>query len=80
MEYVKMTRSAVKKELSLGGLWTGFFVGSRVSEYHFFEGWGLACRMNIKNLEEFEHCVNNYKHYNYSSELGRVTFYKILSD
>ena len=56
-------------------LFSGFIVGNKVSRFHFFEGWHLACQLEKKTHEEMIQSVNSFEFY-LEPELGnRVAIY-----
>ena len=50
-------------------LFSGFIVGNKVSRFHFFAGWHLACGLENKNQIEMAETLNSFEYY-LDAELG----------
>jgi len=74
---VKITKSSAEGLFDLG---IPLVVApSKVNDFHFFGGWGLAHRIDSdRYLSEgwtFDMLVNNWSFYNENSEMGKIAFF-----
>lgn len=67
--YTKVSVAQVKRLFTDGQTFSGFIVGNKVASYHFFNGWGLACRIQSNTLADFTTSLNSF-HFYLDSELG----------
>lgn len=67
--YTKVNIAQIRKLYASGQTFNGFMVGNKVSSFHFFGGWTLACTVHPETIEEFERQHNEFCFY-MDPELG----------
>lgn len=74
---IKVDRNGAKRFFDAGIEFV--IVPSKVNAHHFFEGWGLAHRVDSARYKSegwtFERFLNNWSHYNENSETGKAAFF-----
>lgn len=78
--YKRIKKSEIKKLFKDGKEFNGFLVGCNVKEFHFFDGWYLACEITADSLESFEKQVANWSYYNTNTQTGRYCHYYIYTN
>lgn len=77
MRYKKVAFNQVKKEIKKNGMFKGFAVGSDVAETNFFNGWRLAVKCELADMQQAEQFKTRMKiqaENNYRS--ARISWYE----